>query len=211
MKKNSIKAKGFIFLLLYLCSIVNLNGISSAQINDEDIYNSAEIWNKIDSRLYSKINAPNSQDEFVSLIVMFNVPALSKIDFPSSVVVVQYYFIMDGAEISSPVGKIFQIALMPEIKSIWWNLPYESDSDSYSDPNIFLKSANANLNPYFANFTSEIHATDLWEDGYRGKDVIIAVLDTGVDITGSGGGDLDDIDDNNETTDPKYQIGRAHV
>ncbi|MHA1513382.1 MAG: S8 family serine peptidase, partial [Candidatus Hodarchaeales archaeon] len=56
--------------------------------------------------------------------------------------------------------------------------------------------------PNFTNFTKEIGATELWQNGYNGSNVIIAILDSGVDIIGGGNGDLIDYGDG--STESKF-------
>ncbi len=53
-----------------------------------------------------------------------------------------------------------------------------------------------------------IGAPTLWAQGYNGSGVKIAILDTGIDATHP---DLDDIDDNPLTNDPKVQVQRNFV
>jgi len=48
-----------------------------------------------------------------------------------------------------------------------------------------------------------IGAPDVWGSGYTGQDITIAILDTGIDETHP---DLDDLDDNPGTTDPKVLV-----
>lgn len=103
---------------------------------------------------------------------------------------------------------INELSKHPQIESIWSNrkvsvnYDYINQKVAYSDTEL--------LNLPFINFNSEIRANKLHEKGINGSSVTIALLDTGVDITGqipingTGGGDLDDFDDNASTNDYKF-------
>ena len=83
----------------------------------------------------------------------------------------------------------------------------ELDEIIYIVPNQELSSEEANTSSTMQNLTStnawgvdKIGAPAVWQRGINGDGIIVAVVDTGVDAQHS---DLDDLDDNSNTNDPK--------
>ncbi len=96
------------------------------------------------------------------------------------------YTIIDGILLKSYISDLKKIAIYPNIISIWENGKIELTQNIEN----YIKQANSGSSDSFCNFTEIIGATDLWDLGYNGSNIIISVLDTGVDITGQYDGDL---------------------
>ncbi|MHA1520588.1 MAG: S8 family serine peptidase, partial [Promethearchaeota archaeon] len=109
---------------------------------------------------------------------------------------------LKGQLIQAPIYLVEELALIDAIQSIWWDLPLESDLLNEIEIGSLIKSSAPDLDPNFTNFTKEIGATELWQQGYNGSNVIIAILDSGVDIIGGGNGDLNDFGDG--SSEPKF-------
>ncbi|MHA1340276.1 MAG: DUF4350 domain-containing protein [Promethearchaeota archaeon] len=125
---------------------------------------------------------------------------------PKYVEKLQSYPLINGFLGLLQINKVFDFASLREVKSIWFDhVENSSISDSQKQQIInFLNSAANGNNAEFVNFTSYIGAQELWKKGINGSGVIIAIMDSGVDLTGQIGGDLDDFDDDINTTDPKF-------
>ena len=205
------KIKGFVIFLIYALTAVVTLDRSLPLSNPSENLEVRNPLDKIDDRLFSLMKDPLEQDTSLDLIILFNTDIEQEPTFPQDVVVKSHYVFIHGVLVTCPVYRIFELAQMAGVYSIWWDTPFESDMQSRIDPYSMIKAASGNMDPTFANFTKEIGATDLWERGYNGSDVIIAVLDAGVDITGAGGGDLDDFDENTTTVDVKYLGGVSMV
>lgn len=166
---------------------------------------------KIDPRILDALEDPLRSSEAISCLLLFQHPNPDLSKLKSLTSHVQELSLLDGCIVRCSLKQVPNIASLDYIKSIWWDLPIKSEpivDPSFTYP---ISPYHASLDPIFVNFTEEIHASDLWDMNITGKGVVIAVLDSGIDITGSGGGDLDDFDDNSTTSDPKFRGGVSMV
>jgi subtilisin family serine protease len=161
-------------------------------------------YQKIDSRLWDLYHQPGHLKDEVDLIVMINPGYPLELPGIEDIKITQRFNYIAGMQVLTTINKLPSIAQLDAVKSIWWNLPIQSQETANIDVNQLTRTIELNADPTFANFTKEVGASDMWVRGFNGSDVVIAVLDAGVDITGSGGGDLDDFDGNTTTPDTKY-------
>jgi len=111
------------------------------------------------------------------------------------------YKIISGALVYGSKEEILKLAARKNVKSIWNN----SRVWALGNPRKLWASIPMPLQAENINATG---ANKLWDFGYLGENVVVAVLDTGIDWTHP---DLDDLDDNPNTTDPKIIVNVSFV
>lgn len=200
---------GLIILLMLISSTSSIIELNSCQTTFEQT-SSENPLKKIDSEILKSINSKGGiknipDSEIIKVIIILN-ENNSVIDMaiPSYVKILQQYSIINGFFAEVPLNKIVELSKIQQIKNIWVDRKIDSylSADSKQFIQGFLSAAS---NPGdFINFTQMIGATDVWAKGYNGSGVVIAIMDAGVDITGQIGGDLDDFDENFNTTDSKF-------
>ncbi|HMF34195.1 MAG TPA: DUF4350 domain-containing protein [Candidatus Lokiarchaeia archaeon] len=114
------------------------------------------------------------------------------------------YTIIPGCLARVRSSILFDLAESPYVASLW------EDGTSQSE-NINYQPLVAQIAGNFTNFTEEIHATDFYNASMpggntNGSSAVIAVLDTGVDITGEvqTGGDLAYFGNDTSATNTKF-------
>ncbi|MHA1821011.1 MAG: DUF4350 domain-containing protein [Promethearchaeota archaeon] len=201
-----------IFLLLFIISLyTSIQTVNNTQNKSLNIY-SANPTDKIDPQIISDIDKmgglENISDNYKVrvIIVLYDQYPASGFAIPMYINVLQYYTIINGFLADLVLKRVFNLADYPQIRSIWYDRAYNGipTGEQVSSIKNFLQSSSSDNNSEFMNFTKEIGADKLWEKGINGSQVVIAVLDSGIDLTGQIGGDLDDFDDNLNTTDPKF-------
>ena len=203
------RKKGLVLFVFYVMTIcISLSQSIPYAHPYQSISEDPDPYLKIDENLLALIQT-GDPNEKIDIIIIFT-DGFSDYLSVENISILQKYDIINGVLASAKIGNILEIASHSFIKSIWTDTQSLSSSNSI-DVSEFLRSASSNINPNIANYNEEIGAEDLHNQGYNGSDIIIAVLDTGVDITGAAGGDLDDFDENTETADPKYLGGVSMV
>ncbi len=105
-----------------------------------------------------------------------------------------YHQLIHAISLHTTVGELNDIAGLPHIQKLWTDIGFQLDISLDSDSNNPLP-PNGYLHP-----RDTINANPLYTLGLNGSHTTVAILDTGIDTTHS---DLDDMDDNETTYDPK--------
>jgi subtilisin family serine protease len=107
-----------------------------------------------------------------------------------------YQRIIHAITIQTTVGSLPQLSGLPQICKIWMDSKfYLTPSDSQQQILERIISPNGYVHPKEA-----IGVNPIYDLGFNGSHTIVAILDTGIDSTHP---DLDDLDDNEATNDPK--------
>jgi len=160
---------------------------------------------------YSIISSSFEDDYCIDVITLFESP--DKITFDSIVNefksylnlnTIQYevkekFELINGLLINCFVSDLRKIAEYPSVKSIW----EDGKSEIIINEKNYLKKASEDLLDEICNFTDVVGATDLWDMDINGSNIVISVLDTGIDITGQYDGDLGFTTDDEDNLDTK--------
>jgi len=103
-------------------------------------------------------------------------------------VIEKTYTLIPAALMKIPSADVFNVAGLPEVRSIWLNSQVKLTSSLGAKGS---SGAGTNVN---------FDVKQIWDEGFNGSGVIIAVLDSGID---SSHPDLDDLDDDPSTNDSK--------
>ncbi len=168
----------------------------------------------VDPRIEELMHDSSTYSDRLDVLLFFNYKIHDYSDLSRLGTIKNKYSLINGCKFETSLQYINNLCSLPHIQSIWWDTPIvlpKSEKEADKIPqNIREPLLYSNENS-FVNFTEEIHAQQLWKEDITGKGIVIAILDSGVDISGSGGGDLDDLDDNSSTSDPKFLGGVSMV
>ena len=144
-------------------------------------------------------------EEEITAIVISDSNSISdlvnKLEKQKDIVVLKEYKIIPGLLIKGSAKAIKELTKLSNIHYIWENKRVYISWDKERDLNETLKLLETGkFTPTLNQSVRLIQATELWKLGYNGSGILVAVLDTGIDYTHP---DLDDMDDNPNTTDPK--------
>lgn len=159
------------------------------------------------NEIMDKTGLLNEFDDSDGIRLILEVDRSVKLQLPSGVEVVKEYKLFPFISAKLKSGSIESLAKTSGITGIYRDQKIRAASFSPSTTSSPSYFNNGDYYPFFGTYptylnesTSLIGANKLWERGYTGKGVIIALLDTGID---SRHPNLDDIDDNPATKDPK--------
>ncbi|MFX1509350.1 MAG: S8 family serine peptidase, partial [Promethearchaeota archaeon] len=105
-----------------------------------------------------------------------------------------YHKLIHAISFQTTVGELENIAGLPYIQKIWTDIQVQLDLPQ-TTLSTTIRAPNGYIHP-----KDTISATSLYDLGLNGSDTVVAILDTGIDTTHP---DLDDMDDNETTNDPK--------
>ncbi|MEM1658527.1 MAG: S8 family serine peptidase [Candidatus Jordarchaeales archaeon] len=174
-------------LVLSLLHVTNLSQGVSQESSTNALNGAPADWeNKIDPEILSIIK---SGWKTIPVIVVFNVnpevgcAAVRNVSPESTVE--KIYTIIPAALMKIPSSTVYKVAGLPEVRYIWLNRQVRLASDSQM---------------VGASEVEVSSVEQIWNEGFNGSGVIVAILDSGVD---SSHPDLDDLDDDPSTMDPK--------
>ncbi len=192
---NRITITSLILFLLLIASAPNFLPLVDA-VEQENYMNKIE---------QSLLNRTDTSDP-VDVIVEYNDNAgefkarhaIQMVD--SAAEVIQAYKSLNMLRVKMIPQDIVRLAKSDAIERIWSN-----ELTDYSVHSNYTTTQQGDdlVSPY-----QSIRAQDLWDLGYNGSGVVIAILDTGVDFFHP---DLDDFDDNNNTQDSKVTAFASFV
>ncbi|MHA1452250.1 MAG: S8 family serine peptidase, partial [Promethearchaeota archaeon] len=195
----------------FLCTLLTTIVISSIFIGirnpNQITLESSEIQieDKIDPLILEKLSDPKSSREKIDVIILISEDLnLAEIDFLRKLDIIQKFDSINGFAAQISLDLVYQIAEMEEVKGIWLDRPELGKPTLDTQWQLQEMMKNSHSNGEFVNYSDEIGATELWNKGINGSGSVIAILDSGIDLTGQIGGDLDDFDENMNTYDAKF-------
>jgi hypothetical protein len=205
--KRSLVAGALFALILFSSFLGIANSEISQQTEDLQYINSAD---KIDPAIKLYIQQRNGLEnindaDIQSVIILIDENFdLTTIKMPFYVSIKNYFPLINGIFAQIQIKYVNALAKFTFVTGIWFDQSYNSLPTKQQQDEIknFLGASGSDND--FMNFTDEIGATDLWKKGINGTKVVIAIMDSGVDITGQIGGDLGDVNGNENMTDPKF-------
>ncbi|MHA1148894.1 MAG: S8 family peptidase [Promethearchaeota archaeon] len=159
---------------------------------------------KIDQELQALIGDPSQQESKIVLIVKFKSSlyqeGINSIRKEEGIDVKQYFNSFSMVQISGRVQTIKKLLNNPYIEAIYLDSKRAVNQEDFTM--ISLKTSGASNN--IVNVSEIIDLDGIYETlelnkSDEGDSTVIAILDTGIDILGQIGGDLDDFDDNSST------------
>ncbi|MFX0077668.1 MAG: S8 family serine peptidase [Candidatus Hermodarchaeota archaeon] len=106
-----------------------------------------------------------------------------------------YHSIVHAISLRTTVGALHQLVGLPEIRKLWTDIGFHLDTSDHSIHQGQMVVPNGYLHP-----GEIIGVNPLYSQGFNGSHTVVSIIDTGVDVTHP---DLDDMDDNETTNDPK--------
>jgi hypothetical protein len=214
-------------LLIAAVPMINVLGIDENQRSL--IENSQSMpQQKISSQLLEKLEEAGitgGLNESVRILIRYD--PLSEVKMPEGVEVLNRFNLVPMISAISPISMIEEISKMPGVEYIYSDSQMHVTSDEYTtlpypDYSAVKDWRNAQVldeefptSPYlgqyptYLNETTElIGARELWAEGITGENVIISIIDTGINKYHP---DLDDMDDDPTTCDPKVLAEASFV
>jgi subtilisin family serine protease len=187
----------FIIALMFLSSLISFTPSPTHQ--EEQV----QTEEKLDRSLLNMTTSSNETDVLVGYDKdIVNLKMENALSFTNRLgKVVEVYQDLDMMRVKIVGTSLLDLARNSFVTHIWSNQVLSIQS-AYSNANSTL------AEDEYAAFADTVGARDLWNKGYNGSGIVLAVLDTGID---SSHPDLDDFDDNSSTTDPKVAASASFV
>jgi subtilisin family serine protease len=107
-----------------------------------------------------------------------------------------YHRIVHALSLKTTIGSVTALASLTQIQKLWIDEAFQIDTSQFKVGGYDeVVTPNGYLHP-----SESIGVTPLYTQGLNGTHTVVAILDTGIDATHP---DLDDLDDNETTNDPK--------
>jgi subtilisin family serine protease len=190
------KSKIIAIILLFLFASFATIALVPASVNLKDQTTNRSLSStkdKIGSRLREEINKQlqnNPLEKIRTIITLQEDADLQKVsDLLISVgsEITAEYHIINGIAASIPAVKIFKVAENSDVEGIYLDeLKYAIPTLTDHPEEVDLETATTEIEasePIYAMFPFHINADKVWEEGIDGTGVVVAVLDTGADLT----------------------------
>jgi subtilisin family serine protease len=219
MKEKITTCMVLAMLLIAAVPMINVYGIDENQRSLTENSQSMP-QQKISSQLLEKLKeAGINGDSNEPVRILIRHDLLSEIKMPEGVEVLTRFNLIPIISALSPISMVEEISRMPGVEYVYSDLQMHVTSDEYPtlpypDYSKAKDCRNAQVvdeefptDPYFGQYptflnetTELIGARELWAEGITGENVIISIIDTGINKYHP---DLDDMDDDPTTHDPK--------
>jgi len=216
-------------LLIAVVPMINVHGIDKDQQTSLTENSQLMPQQRISPQLLEKLKQAGINDadsnERVRILVRYN-PRL-EVKMPDGVEVLNRFNLVPIISALSPISMVEEISRMPGVEYVYPDLqmhvtnneyptlPYPDYSNAKDWKNAQIVNEEFPSDPWFGEYpaylnetTELIGARKLWEQGITGKSVTIAIIDTGINKYHP---DLDDMDDNPRTHDPKVLAEKSFV
>ncbi|MHA2425438.1 MAG: S8 family serine peptidase, partial [Candidatus Thorarchaeota archaeon] len=194
---KSVQGTAFVFILLMILSAFTIiTPLDSAEIHPlrpED---------KINDALLNSTSSPEEVDVLVSYDALEGVELESAQSFAAKYgEVIEVYQDLNMMRVKILGTSLIDLAKSAWVSNIWPNEALGVKTLESSEGTILSDDE-------YESIVDLVGARDLWDMGYNGSGIVMAVLSTGID---SSHPDLDDFDDNESTTDTKVAAYASFV
>ncbi|NWG10268.1 S8 family serine peptidase [Candidatus Bathyarchaeota archaeon] len=208
-------------LLMAIIPVIKINTTNADIENDFSQSTQSMPEQYISPQLLEKLEEAGvnhqASDELVKILIRHKTDV--NVELPEGVEILKRFSLVPIISASAPLSMIEEISKLSGVEYVYLDLKMKIASDEglelpYPDYSEIKNWQNAELsdeelpyNQWFGNYpaylnetTELIGATEMWSAGITGKNVTIAIIDTGINKYHP---DLDDMDDNPTTCDPK--------